>query len=40
MKNLCICVPSDETSRVQESHIVIAHILCAIVEQEMFGERF
>jgi D-sedoheptulose 7-phosphate isomerase len=33
----CICVPSGETPRVQESHILIGHILCEIVERELFG---
>jgi D-sedoheptulose 7-phosphate isomerase len=33
----CICVPSKETPRVQESHILIGHILCEIVEGELFG---
>ena len=31
----CICVPSDETPRVQECHALIGHILCEIVELEM-----
>lgn len=29
----CIAVPSDETPRIQESHILIGHILCEIVER-------
>jgi len=33
----CICVPSGETPRVQEAHILIGHILCEIVERELFG---
>lgn len=36
MCDICICVPSNETPRIQESHIVIGHIICAIVEKEMF----
>ncbi|MDU4961125.1 MAG: D-sedoheptulose 7-phosphate isomerase [Sporomusaceae bacterium] len=43
MKGLCdycIQVPSAETPRIQESHIMIGHILCAIVEAEIFGEGF
>jgi len=31
----CISVPSDETPRIQEAHILIGHILCEIVEQEL-----
>lgn len=29
-------VPSQSTPRIQESHIAIGHILCAIVEKELF----
>ena len=36
--DLCICVPSDSTPRIQESHILIGHILCAAVEEALFGE--
>ena len=30
--DLCICVPSDSTARIQEAHILIGHIICGIVE--------
>jgi D-sedoheptulose 7-phosphate isomerase len=33
----CINVPSEETPRIQEAHILIGHIICAIVEEDMFG---
>jgi D-sedoheptulose 7-phosphate isomerase len=33
-----ITVPSDDTPCIQESHIMIGHILCYLVEQELFGE--
>jgi D-sedoheptulose 7-phosphate isomerase len=33
----CIAVPSSETPRIQESHILIGHVLCEIVERELFG---
>ena len=36
----CIKVPSDETPRIQESHILIGHIICALVEEAMFGRGF
>jgi len=29
----CICVPSKDTARIQESHILIGHIVCGIVEK-------
>jgi D-sedoheptulose 7-phosphate isomerase len=35
--NICIKVPSTVTPRIQESHILIGHILCNIVEEELFG---
>lgn len=33
-----ISVPSASTPFIQESHICIGHIICAIVEQKMFGK--
>jgi D-sedoheptulose 7-phosphate isomerase len=35
----CLCVPSDETPRIQECHTLIGHILSQIVEQELFGQK-
>ena len=32
----CLAVPSAETPRIQEAHILIGHILCELVEQELF----
>jgi len=43
MKKLCdycICVPSRDTPRIQENHIMIGHIICAVVEEEIFGKGF
>ncbi|MBP7272194.1 MAG: D-sedoheptulose 7-phosphate isomerase [Saprospiraceae bacterium] len=40
MKPLCdvlLNVPSGETPRIQESHILIGHILCEIIEQRLFS---
>ena len=38
MKTMCdvILVPYNSTEKIQESHIMIGHIICAIVEQEYF----
>jgi D-sedoheptulose 7-phosphate isomerase len=33
----CICVPSRDTPRIQEAHILVGHILCELVEQALFG---
>ncbi len=30
-------VPSNDTPRIQEAHILIGHILCQLVEEGMFG---
>jgi phosphoheptose isomerase len=41
MKELCdvtICVPAKETYRVQEFHLPVYHALCAMIEEEFFGE--
>ena len=32
----CARVPSENTARIQESHIMIGHIICEIVEAKMF----
>ena len=39
LKGMCDCivnVPSEDTPRIQESHIMIGHIICEIVEETMF----
>lgn len=39
MKSLCdvlINVPSDETPRIQETHILIGHLICELIENSMF----
>ena len=35
--SLLINVPSIDTPRIQESHILIGHIICEIVEKELFS---
>lgn len=34
LTDYCITVPSDSTARIQECHIMIAHIICEIVEMD------
>ncbi len=36
----CIKVPSSSTPRIQESHIMIGHIICSVVEEALFGKGF
>ena len=35
--DLCFCIPSKETPRIQEMHILLGHILCDMIEKSMFG---
>ncbi len=35
----CICVPSPETARIQECHILIGHIVCGLVEAGHFRKE-
>jgi D-sedoheptulose 7-phosphate isomerase len=34
----CICVPSNETPRIQECHLLVGHIISELVEQTIFHE--
>lgn len=34
-----LCVPSTHTPRIQECHILIIHILCALLEENLFPEH-
>ena len=35
--DICLEIPSTDTARIQECHITIGHILCSIIEKELFG---
>jgi len=35
--DICVRAPSDSTPHIQQVHIVAAHAICALVEQELFG---
>lgn len=42
MKDMCdylLNVPSNDTPRIQESHITIGHIICQLVEEELFKTK-
>jgi len=42
MKDVCdflLNVPSTDTPRIQECHILIGHIICQLVEEELFGKK-
>jgi len=43
LKNTCdhsLIVPSSVTARIQESHILIGHIWCELIEEALFPEKF
>lgn len=33
----CLQVPSSETPRIQEMHLLVGHILCELIEKRIFG---
>ena len=35
--DLCLEVPSHDTPKIQEGHLVIGHILCGLIEDAIFG---
>ena len=37
LADLCLNVPSTDTPRIQESHIMIGHIICELIETDLFG---
>lgn len=42
LKDICtflIKVPSEDTPRIQECHILIGHILCEIIEKKLFPKQ-
>lgn len=38
MVEICLCVPSDATPRIQEAHMLVGHIVCGIVERAFLPE--
>jgi D-sedoheptulose 7-phosphate isomerase len=34
--DFCVRIPSGDTPKIQQGHIVVGHIVCGIVEQQMF----
>jgi D-sedoheptulose 7-phosphate isomerase len=33
-------IPSSETPKIQECHILLGHIICALIEEDIFGEEY
>lgn len=38
MCDFMIKIPSDDTPRIQEAHILIGHIICQLIEEELFPD--
>lgn len=34
----CVHIPSNDTARIQECHILVGHIICGFVEKAMFND--
>ncbi|MCL3781591.1 SIS domain-containing protein [Prolixibacteraceae bacterium JC049] len=37
--NVTIQIPSSNTPRIQEAHMLLGHIICEFVEEEIFGKK-
>jgi len=38
--DILFCVPSKSTPRIQETHLTLAHILCELIDRELFPEAW
>lgn len=38
--DLILNAPSQETPKIQECHIIVGHIVCAMIEESIFGKQF
>ena len=38
LSDYLVNVPSKDTPRIQESHIMLGHIICQLVEEQYFGK--
>jgi len=34
-----VIIPSDNVQRIQEGHITAAHIICELVEDNLYGQK-
>ena len=39
LSDICLVVPSLDTARIQEAHLVIIHTLCEIIENRIFNKN-
>ncbi len=38
LADIHIHVPAEHTARIQEAHILVGHIICELVDQQLFGD--
>ncbi len=38
--DLLLTVPSGDTPKIQEGHIVLGHIICALIEEDIYGVEY
>ncbi len=39
LADIAICVPSETTAHIQETHLAIEHVICHLVERALFGPQ-
>ncbi|MEZ5082767.1 MAG: D-sedoheptulose 7-phosphate isomerase [Bacteroidales bacterium] len=39
LSDLIVRIPSTDTPRIQEAHILVGHIICELIESEMFNKK-
>jgi D-sedoheptulose 7-phosphate isomerase len=39
MVDHCVEIPSASTPKIQEGHIIVGHIICGLIEEQMFPRR-
>lgn len=38
--DLCLCMPSMETPKIQECHMMLGHIYCGLIEDALFAKEY
>ncbi len=40
LSDICLCIPSNHTQKIQECHMILGHIYCGLIEENLFGEQY
>jgi D-sedoheptulose 7-phosphate isomerase len=38
LADVAVCVPSETTAHIQETHLAIEHVICHLVERALFAQ--